>query len=48
MSATQAWTCSSVRSPGMTAKTSRCSGSKATWSQQSPGIGPWGRLHRHC
>ena len=35
-SVTNSWTASAVRSPGTTDTTRRCSGSNATWSQQSP------------
>src|SRR5580658_10777494 len=35
-SSTSCWVLSSVRLPGTTLTTKRCSGSKATWSQLSP------------
>src|ERR1700690_2054410 len=47
-SCTRRCTLSSVRLPGTTLTTNRCSGSKATWSQLSPWWASAGSLGSQC
>src|ERR1051325_10723369 len=47
-SRTNAWVFPSVRSPGTTASTRRCSASKATWSQWSPRSRSSGSVGSQC